>query len=462
MLKIYTTSNFLTLISYREAIFVEIFIMRRVLPLSLFILFGTTAAFAQDTLKKERSNFHFQQTVITQYKPSFYAPYSGQNSLSTNAETQTSITATFFGNLTLWKGSQFIFDPELSGGAGLSQTLGVAGFPNGETFRVGGVQNKIYIARAFYQQTFEWGKEKDTIQDDELHLTGLRSKRYFTFGVGKFNMGDFFDNNNFSHDPREQFMNWALMDNAAWDYPANTRGYVLGIYTEYGQPDWTLRFAVTASVTHENSSSWDPNITRANTETAEYERRYTIDGQKGTLRILGFLNNGRFGNYLEAIAQNPTAPVIDSTQQYGRHKYGFGINADQYLSKNFGVFAKASWNDGQTETWFFTEIDRSLTFGGTLNGDAWKRKNDEMALGFIVNGLSASHREYLADGGYGFIIGDGRLNYAPEMIMEFYYKLNAYQQKFFISPDYQFILHPAYNQDRGPVNVFSIRAHIEF
>ena len=436
--------------------------MKKTIPLFFILLFSLVASYAQDTVKQENYGFHFQQTIITQYKPAFNAPYSGMNSLSPLAETQTSITSTFFGVARLWKGSQFVFDPELSGGAGLSQTLGVAGFPNGETFRVGGVQNKIYIARLFYQQNFEWGNEKDTIDADELNLAKVRSKRYFSFGIGKFNMGDFFDNNNFSHDPRSQFMNWALMDNAAWDYPANTRGYVLGLYTELGQPTWTLRFATTMSVTHENSSTWDANVTRANTETAEYEKRYAIDGQKGTLRILGFLNNGKFGNYLDAIALNPKAPVVDSTQQYGRHKYGFGVNADQYLSKDFGVFAKASWNDGHTETWFFTEIDRSLTFGGVLYGDQWKRKDDEMGLGFIVNGLSAPHREYLADGGYGFLIGDGRLNYAPEMIAEFYYKFNAYQKKFFISPDYQFILHPAYNQDRGPVNVFSIRAHIEF
>src|ERR1700753_4314270 len=295
--------------------------MTKTLLLSLSaIAFVVSAAYAQDTVKQEKSSFHFQQTVITQYKPGFSAPYTGQNSLLPTSETQTSITATFFGNLKLWKGSQFIFDPELSGGAGLSETLGAAGFPNGETFRVGGTQNKIYIGRLFYQQTFEWGKDKDTIEADELHLAGLRSKRYFTFGLGKFNMGDFFDNNSFSHDPRGQFMNWALMDNAAWDYPANTRGYVLGVYTELGQPPWTLRFAMTMSVTHENSSVWDANIVRANTETAEYEKRYAIGDQKGTVRILGFLNNGKFGNYLDAIALNPKAPVVDSPQQYGRHK----------------------------------------------------------------------------------------------------------------------------------------------
>jgi len=417
---------------------------------------------AQDTVKQQPFSFHFQQTIITQYKPAFGAPYSGQNSLSPLTETQSSITTTFYGAARLWKGAEVYFNPELSGGAGLSKTLGVAGFPNGETFRVGSASPAIYIARLYFKQNFEWGVAKDTIEDDANQLAGLKSKRYFSFTIGKFGMADFFDGNAFSHDPRSQFMNWALMDNSAWDYPANTRGYTLGTFMELGQPDWTLRFAFTMVTTVPNESVWDQKIGKANTQTLEYERRYTIGGQKGTLRLLGFLNNGKFGNYDLAIAQGPKAPNVDTTQAYGRHKYGFGINADQYLTKDFGVFAKASWNDGHTETWFFTEIDRSFTFGGVLKGTSWKRKDDELGLGFIVNGLSAPHRNYLADGGYGFLIGDGKLNYAPEMIAELYYKLNAYQHKLWLSPDYQFILNPAYNKDRGPVNVLGIRAHVEF
>ncbi|MDB4902587.1 MAG: high affinity Mn2+ porin [Mucilaginibacter sp.] len=430
------------------------------LHILLFVVIQTVLA--QDTVKQERYSFHFQETIITQYKPPFNALYTGKNSLLPTAETQSSITTTFFGAARLWKGAEAYFNPELSGGAGLSQTLGIAGFPNGETFRVGGVQNKIYIARLYFKQNFEWGKEKDTIESDVNQLACLKSKRYFSFAVGKFNMGDFFDQNNFSHDPRTQFMNWALMDNAAWDYPANTRGYVIGAYTELGQRTWTLRFAFTMNVTRANSSIWDANIGKANTQTIEFEKRYQIKGQKGTLRVLGFLNNGKFGNYNLAIAQNPNAPNVDSTQHYGRHKYGFGINTDQYLTKDFGLFAKASYNDGHTETWFFTEIDRSFTFGGVLKGSQWKRGSDEAGLAFITNGLSAPHRNYLADGGYGFLIGDGKLNYAPEMIAEFYYKIDVYQKKFFLTPDYQFILHPAYNKDRGPVNVLGIRAHVEF
>jgi len=436
--------------------------MKKNILLFIVSLIACNVACAQDTVKQERYSFHFQQTIISQYKPSFSAPYSGLNSLSPKSETQSSITTTFFGGARLWKGAEAYFNPELSGGAGLSQTLGVAGFPNGETFRVGAAEPKIYIARLYFKQNFEWGNEKDTIAPDQNVLGGLKSKRYFSIAVGKFGMADFFDDNNFSHDPRTQFMNWALMDNGAWDYPANTRGYVLGAVAELGQPTWSLRFAFTMVTTEANESIWDAKLGKANTETIEYEKRYKIGGQKGTVRVLGFLNNGKFGNYDLAVAQNPTAPDVDSTQAYGRHKYGFGISADQYLTKDFGVFAKTSYNDGHTETWFFTEIDRSFTFGGVLKGTQWKRGEDEIGLAFIINGLSQPHRNYLAAGGYGFLIGDGKLNYAPESIAELYYKLNVYQKKFYLTGDYQFILNPAYNKDRGPVNVFSLRAHVEF
>ena len=332
--------------------------------LYIFLTFlAVKYSYGQDTLKEQRYNFHFQETTITQYKPGFSAPYTGLNSLSATQETATSITTTLFGDARLWKGAEVVFDPELSGGSGVSQTTGIAAFPNGETFRVGSSTPAIYIARLYLKQTFEWGKDKDTITDDQNQLAGLRSKRYFSFAIGKYGMADFFDGNAFSHDPRTQFMNWALMDNGAWDYPANTRGYVLGAYTELGQPDWTLRFALTMVTTTPNGAVWDTKIAHANTQTLEYERRYEIDGQKGTVRLLGFLNNGKFGNYDEAIAQNPKAPNVDTTEVYGRHKYGFGISADQYLTKDLGVFAKVSYTDGHTETWFFTEIDRSLTFG---------------------------------------------------------------------------------------------------
>jgi high affinity Mn2+ porin len=438
--------------------------MKRIFTIAAFLLLLTPSVIAQttDTITTKRFSLHFQQTVITQYKPAFGAPYSGQNSLSPNSETQSSITSTLYGAARLWPGATAVFNPELSGGSGLSKTEGIAGFPNGETFRVNSVAPAIYIARLYLNQTFQWGKEKDTLADDVNQIAGLRSKRYLSLTVGKFGMADFFDDNSFSHDPRSQFMNWSLMDNGAWDYPANTRGYVMGLVSELGQPTWTLRFAFTMSVTQANSSTWDARIGKANTQTLEFEKRYTLSGQPGTVRLMTFLNDGKMGSYREALQLDPAAPVVDTTQRYGRHKYGFGINAEQYLTKDFGVFAKLSWNDGHTQTWYFTEIDRSISFGGELKGTSWGRKDDVLALAFVGNGLSHAHRDYLAAGGYGFIIGDGRLNYSPEMIAELYYKINAYQKKLWLSPDYQFILHPAYNIDRGPVHVLGIRAHVEF
>ncbi|MES2064201.1 MAG: carbohydrate porin [Bacteroidota bacterium] len=436
--------------------------MKKLLLLLVILFTAAQFAAAQDTLKNQRFNLHFQQTIITQYKPGFSAPYTGNNSLLTGQETQTSLTTTLFGGARLWKGMEAYFNPEMSGGAGLSKTLGIAGFPNGETFRVGDTQPQIYIGRLYFTQNFEWGNDKEYVNDDVNQLAGWKNKRYFKVTVGKFGMADFFDGNEFSHDARSQFMNWSLMDNAAWDYPANTRGYVLGGIAEFGQPTWSLRFGFTMTTTTANGAIWDEKVSRANTQTLEYEKRYTLGGQKGTLRLLAFRNNGKMGVYRDAINQNPTAPDVDATQAYGRHKYGFGISADQYLTNDFGVFAKASYNDGKTETWAFTEIDRSLSLGAVLKGTSWSRKDDELGLAFVGNGISKDHQNYLAAGGYGFIIGDGQLNYSPELIAEVYYKVNAYQHKLWLSPDYQFIANPAYNKDRGPVNVFSLRAHVEF
>jgi len=429
--------------------------------LCLFLAGTILTATAQDTVKQQRFNLHFQQTIITQYKPAFGAKYTGNNSLLPTDETQTSLTSTFYGAARLWKGAQVVFNPEISGGAGLSKTLGVAGFPNGETFRVGSEDPKVYVARLYFTQNFEWGNHKDTLTDDANQLAGTISKRHFTITAGKFGMADYFDANSFSHDPRTQFMNWSLMSNGAWDYPANTRGYVLGLYTEFAQPNWTLRFAYTLVTTAANGSVWDANIGKANSQTLEYERRYTFGGQKGTFRVLAFNNNGKMGDYRQALARNPVNPNVDTLLTYGKRKYGFGINAEQNINKDFGVFAKASYNDGKTETWFFTEIDQSLSFGGVLKGTSWKRADDELGLAFVANGISAAHRDYLAAGGYGFLIGDGQLNYGTEMITELYYKVHAVKN-IDISPGYQFIVNPAYNKDRGPVNVFSMRMHVEF
>lgn len=436
--------------------------MKRTLLLALTVSLAASSYAQTDSLFKKRFNLHFQQTIITQTKPGFSAKYSGDNSLSKSHETATSLTTTLFGGARLWKGAEAYFNPEMSGGKGFSQTMGIAGFTNGETFRVGSPEPAIYIARAYLTQTFGWGSGTDTLADAKNQLAGLRSRHYFSITAGKFGLSDFYDNNAFSHDARSQFMNWSLMANGAWDYPANTRGYVFGAVFDFGQPSWNLRLATTMVTNSANGSVWDGKIGKAHAFTLEYEQRYRISGQKGTLRLLGFDNSARMGSYRQAVAENPAAPDITLTRAYGRNKYGAGLNLEQQLNTWLGVFAKSSFNNGKTETWAFTEIDRSVSFGAVLDGRSWKQKGAEAGLAFAGNGISPVHRRYLADGGYGFMLGDGRLNYAPELIAELYYKVNAWQNKLFLSPDYQFVLHPAYNKDRGPVNAFSLRAHVEF
>ncbi|QKJ31859.1 carbohydrate porin [Mucilaginibacter mali] len=435
--------------------------MNKLLLITTALIGTCGVAQAQDTVKQQRFNLHFQQTIITQNKPSFSAKYSGDNSLQTVGETQTSLTTSFYGGARLWKGAQVYFNPEMSGGAGLSKTLGVAGFPNGETFRVGGDAPKIYIARLFYTQNFEWGKDKDVVDDEANQLAGTLSKRHFSFTIGKFGMADYFDANGYSHDPRTQFMNWSLMSNGAWDYPANTRGYVMGLYTEFAQPSWSLRFAFTMVTTEANGATWDAKIGKANSQTLEFEKRYSVNGLPGAFRILGFNNNGKMGSYADALKRNPVNPEVDTLLTYGHRKFGFGINAEQQLTSDLGAFAKLSYNDGKTQTWFFTEIDRSFSLGAVLKGTSWKRADDELGLAFVANGISKPHRDYLAAGGYGFIIGDGKLNYSSELVAEMYYKIHA-SKAIALSPGYQFIANPAYNKDRGPVNVFSVRMHVEF
>jgi high affinity Mn2+ porin len=431
--------------------------------LLIILLLSFTFCIAQtDSTKAQRFNFHFQQTIITQTKPAFSALYSGDNSLSNQKETATSLTGTLFMGAKLWKGAALYFNPEIAGGEGFSSTLGLAGFTNGETFRIGSSKPAVYIARAYITQRFEWGNQSNYVEDDKNVLAGYQKDKYFSITAGKFGLADFFDNNAYSHDPRTQFMNWSLMSNGAWDYPANTRGYVFGVMMELGQPNWKLRLATTMLTTDANGSIWDEKIGKANSFTLEYERSYKVANMPGTFRVLGFNNTAKMGSYDLAIAQNPIAPDIIKTRSYGRNKFGLGLNIDQAINNKLGIFAKGSFNDGKTETWAFTEIDHTISVGAVLDANIANSKNSHLGLAFVGNGISKQHRSYLAAGGYGFIIGDGKLNYAPELITELFYKVNVYQQKFWLTPDYQFILNPAYNIDRGPVNVFSLRAHVTF
>jgi high affinity Mn2+ porin len=410
-------------------------------------------------------NFHFQSTVISQQHPGFHAKYSGMRSLDSTGEVHTSISMTLYFAARLWKSASVYFNPELSGGEGFSQTTGVAGFPNGEVYRVSDPRPHIYIARLYFRQVIPLTEETVLSEDGINILPGSMPKSYLAVEVGKFSLMDFFDNNQFSHDPRTQFFNWALMGNGAWDYAANTRGYTYGINFELVRPDWALKFASVTVPMVENGSEMNFNLIKEGSECLEFTRNYSFGNQKGAIRLVAYVNRANMGSYQKSVEwglATSKVPNVDSVAGSGKTKLGFGINIEHELSKTLGLFLRAGWNDGRNETWVFTEIDRSISAGISIDGSKWNRNNDSFGFAQIINGLSPDHRNYLKAGGYGFIIGDGHLNYGLECISELYYSYSLKNSHMALSPDYQLIINPAYNKDRGPVHVFGMRMHIEF
>ena len=429
----------------------------------LILALNISSNFAEqtDSIKKEVFSIHAQATIINQYKPDFSAKYSGDNSLSAQQESQTSITSTLYLGTRLWNGASAFINPEIAGGSGLSGALGIAAATNGETFRIGDPAPKIYLARLFFTQVFALS-DKSTYQASDLNqLAGSLPENYFSITLGKVSISDFFDNNKFSHDPRTQFMSWGLMSNGAWDYPANTRGYTPSVVLEYVNQKDELRYAFSLIATTANGSVMNWNIAKASSQTLEYTHRYTLGKRNGAIRLLGFFTTGTMGNYLQAVSLNPTVPDIHSVEKYGNTKFGFALNAEQDFSKSLGGFLRASWNDGQNETWAFTEIDRSISAGLNLTGNAWKRQNDNLGLAIVVSGLSNAHRDYLNAGGKGFMLGDGNLNYGLEQLAELYYNFQL-TSNIYLSGTYQLVVNPGYNKDRsGPVNVLSARLHLK-
>ncbi len=412
-----------------------------------------------DTLKYDRFSIHAQTTVITQFKPAYYAKYTGQNSLAPQAETKRSITSTLFLGTKLWQGASIFINPEIGGGSGLSGSLGVGASTNGETYRISNPTPSFELARLFLKQIIPLNQETEYHESDINRLGGTIPTSYLSFTIGKICVSDYFDNNSYSHDPRTQFMSWALMSNGAWDYPANTRGYTPSIVLEYVTLKHELRYGFSLVSTTPNGMVMNWNINKASSQTLEYTYNYTIAGKKGAFRLLSFFTIANMGNYNQSIELNPTAPSLLATEKYGRTKYGLGINCEQEINKDMGVFFRASWNDGKNETWEFTEIDHSASLGISSDGNKWSRQNDNIGLAYVVSGLSSPHRNYLKAGGIGFELGDGNLNYGLEQLTEIYYSLGL-TKYLFISGAYQFILNPGYNKDRGPVNVFSIRIHL--
>ncbi|TWF42472.1 high affinity Mn2+ porin [Chitinophaga polysaccharea] len=441
---------------------------------SLGILaFAGSQAIAQD--KRTDSivpyTFHFQQTLVTQWHPDFQAKYSGPNSFQTHEKGATSITSTIYAGIRPLKNLELYVNPELAGGQGLSHATGIAGFPNGETFRVGNPTPTIYLARAFGIYTLPLTSKRTAADlddrnefdaDDLNHVAGATPTHYLRFIAGKYCLADFFDQNSYSHDPRTQFLNWSLMANAAWDYPADVRGYTMALTVQYRKDKWQVQAATSLEPKLANGPKLNYDYGKSNGEVIEVAHTHTLNKHEGNVRLMAFINQAPMGNYRLALKGATDTPDITAARKDGRTKYGFGINIDQEITKSGGAFLKASWNDGHNETWAYTEIDQSLSAGWLQNGQWWHRAQDNAGIAIAVNGLSKDHRDYLAAGGTGFMVGDGRLNYAPEMIAEVFYQCNITRLHIALSPDYQFVLHPAYNKDRGPVNIIGIRTRVAF
>ncbi len=424
------------------------------LTLATLILLG-----APGEAPPESWNVHGQSTVVVQGHGAFDAPYSGDHSFQSRKETRTSFTSTLFLGWRPWKGGEVYLDPELSAGQGLSQVLGLAGAPNGEIYRVDSPQLKLSLARLYLRHTWDLGGSPELLESDANQLAGPRPRRRFTLTAGRFSTLDFFDGNAYAHDPRTQFLNWSLMGAGAWDYPADTRGYTWGVAVEWAWDAWALRGGTFMEPVAANQLEVEHQSSRSPGEVLEAEQAPTWGDREGRLRVLAFANHARMGNYQDASAL--PHPDVVATRAPGRTKWGLGLNAEQSLLEALGVFGRLSWNDGATETWAFTEIDRSLALGAQLLGGAWGRKEDRLAAALVVNGLSQDHRDYLARGGEGFLLGDGRLAYGPETILEAYYALGL-AKGLTLTFDAQRVWNPGYNRDRGPVEVFALRLHAAF
>ena len=418
-------------------------------------------------------NFHLQGTTTVQGYPPFSARYSGPNSLPTRGEVRDTVSLDLFTGVRLWTGAELHSDLLMFQGFGLDGTLGIDDFPNGEAYKIGTHPPRATLARIFIRQTIGLGGEKEDLLDDPLTLAGRQDISRLTFTIGRFNAKDIFDNNAYANDPRTQFMNWALSTaNAAWDYAADSLGYTTGVAVELNQPKWALRYGFFQITNMRNGftaedqylfwpgepSAGDGRFFHAWDMVVENERRYSIHSHSGTARILGYVNQGEFGGYRAALYAPGTD--IDLTHAL-RHEFGFGLNLEQEITKNIGVFSRLGWNDGITEAWMFTDVNQTGSVGISIKGGSWHRPDDTFGVAGVISGISRENQLYLAAGGLGILDGDGALNYAKEKVVEAYYQAKL-AKHLLGALDYQFVADPAFNTARGPVNVFGARFHFEF
>jgi high affinity Mn2+ porin len=405
---------------------------------------------------------HGQWTTLSQQHPGFRSPYQGSNSLDPQSRSDETTDLTLYAGWRPWSGAQLWINPEIDQGYGFSNTVGVAGFPSGEAYKIGANAPYLRMPRLFLRQVIALGAATEKVEGEANELGGERALENVTLTVGKFSVTDIFDTNSYAHDPRADFMNWANIDAGAFDYAADAWGFTYGAAAEWQHDAWTLRGGY-----FQLSAAPNGKITgidfRQHSLVAEAELRQNWFGQPGKIKLLAIANHADMGSYRDAVQLAAISGAVPDTALVRRAAWrpGVAINIEQALADDLGLFVRASANDGAMEAYEFTEINRSLSAGLSLKGGRWGRRDDTFGVAAVVDGLSDAAQAYFAAGGIGILIGDGRLHYGSEQIVETYYamQLTGWAS---LSADYQHIANPAYNRDRGPVSIYSLRLHAQF
>jgi high affinity Mn2+ porin len=408
-------------------------------------------------------NFHGQATFTEQAYPGFRSAFQGTNSLPAGGQGRETFDTTLFAGIRLWQGAELWINPEIDQGFGLQNTLGAAGFPSAEAYKVGFDYPYARLPRTFIRQTIDLGGGTQKVEPSANQFAGTQTADRLVITVGKFSVTDVFDTNKYAHDPRSDFLNWAMVDTGTFDYAADAWAYTYGAAVEWYRGDWTFRGGLFDLSVVPNSADLDPNFSQIQW-VGEIERRWDLWGHAGKLAVTGFLSRGRMGSFQNAIdlaVATGTVPNAASVRTY-QSRGGISMTMEQEITGDLGAFLRAGWADGTKEPFEFTDIDRTVAAGLVLTGKQWNRPDDTIGVAGLVNGLAPVHQAYLAAGGLGILVGDGALpNYGLEQVIEAYYSYGV-TASFKITADYQLIINPAYNADRGPVNVFAGRAHYAF
>ncbi len=407
-----------------------------------------------------------QANFVFQIHPGFHADYSGPHSLSPNYEKATSRVLTLYTGVRLNASTELLVDIEEAGGAALTEGFGLAGNTDLDIVRNPSLSKAPYLGRGMIHKVFALSKDRVENHRSYVSLFDDLPRRRLEIRFGKFSMPDFFDASSVGTDTHFQFLNWTVDDNGAWDYPADTRGYTVGLVADYEDRNWGLRFAegLMPKVANGTDLVWRP--WQVHSENWEYELRHGLLPKKsGVIRLLAYINHANMGVYRHANTQvaagiRPIPDITNHPWQITR-KYGFGVNVEQNLSRNFTAFARWGWDDGKTESFAYTEVDSTFDEGVGVNGALWHRKRDRAGTAFVSNGIKRDHQVYLALGGQGFLLGDSGLSYRRENIVEAYYTAHIWRG-IYLAPGVQHINNPGYNRDRGPIVVPTFRVHVEF